>query len=447
MGLITKEVEVGINSKNLKHYLDLEYIIEIGINNRKKSYYKCGSKIKVKIEHITKGSHIKVHVHCDNHDCENKNLYPAWKDYLKQVREDGSYYCRKCASVLFGIYKSNIKKMNISMSFYKWCVENNKTNILNRWDFQLNKYKPSEVCYNSSKKYYFKCQNKIHKSELHWITSLISGNKSDIKCIKCNSFAQWGINNLGDDFLIKYWDEYNIVDPWKISCKSRIKVLIKCQLKKYHESYNIQCGHFVSNHRCSYCAKQKTHILDSLGNILCNKGILHIWSDKNKQTPYDYMPQSNFKNIWWRCNKYKHDDYKRDIQHSTICEYRCPKCDIRKGEEIIESLLTLYNIEHVFHKIFSDCRYKGVLEFDFYIPNKNILIEYQGEQHYFPIDFAGRGVEWANENFILNKKRDDIKRVYCKTNNIKLIEVAYWDIKKIKEILIKELNLKGGDYY
>jgi len=51
------------------------------------------------------------------------------------------------------------------------------------------------------KKYYFKCPMGIHKSELKQINCLTSGQEGSMDCKLCNSFAQWGIDNLGVDFF------------------------------------------------------------------------------------------------------------------------------------------------------------------------------------------------------------------------------------------------------
>ena len=60
---------------------------------------------------------------------------------------------------------------------------------------------------------------------------------------------------------------------------------------------------------------------------------------------------------------------------------------------------------------------------------KNIGIEYQGKQHYEPVEFFG-----GEEQFLLNQKRDNIKREYCDKNNIPLLELKYTlSNKEIKE--------------
>lgn len=116
---------------------------------------------------------------------------------------------------------------------------------------------------------------------------------------------------------------------------------------------------------------------------------------------------------------------------------RCPECNKSNGEEEIERILTKYEINVIFQYRFKDCKFYNILPFDFYLPNYNYCIEFDGIQHYeIRTKFGGL------ESFIDRKIRDTVKNEYCKNNNIKLIRIPYWDFKNIENILIKELNLK-----
>ena len=42
---------------------------------------------------------------------------------------------------------------------------------------------------------------------------------------------------------------------------------------------------------------------------------------------------------------------------------------------------------------------KGQQSLDFYLIDYNIAVECQGEQHFKPIDFAGKGEKWMNQLF------------------------------------------------
>lgn len=79
-------------------------------------------------------------------------------------------------------------------SFYEWCTENNRYDILNRWDYERNDTTPEKVPYKSNKSYYFKCPKGIHQSELFIIINITNLNSS-MMCRQCNSFEFWCIEN------------------------------------------------------------------------------------------------------------------------------------------------------------------------------------------------------------------------------------------------------------
>ena len=193
----------------------------------------------------------------------------------------------------------------------------------------------------------------MHKSELKAINTFTGGQEGSINCKACNSFAQWGIDNLGENFLDKYWDyEKNVLNPWKLDNNSTNKIYIKCIDKIYHESYLVSCNSFVgSNSRCPYCNSQggRVHILDSLGT-LHSKSIL-VWSNKNKKSSFEYTPMSH-QEVWWKCENSLHNDYKRSIKSSNICSFRCPECQHSEGEYAISQHLMMAKIKYVPQKSF-----------------------------------------------------------------------------------------------
>ena len=136
-------------------------------------------------------------------------------------------------------------------SFEQWCLDNNRQDILKLWDYELNTCLPSDIRYGTKIKYYFKCPRGLHKPELRSIGNFTGGSEGSICCDKCNSFAQWGIDKFGEDFLDKYWDyEKNEgINPWVISYGSIKKVWIKCQEKDYHGSYKTLCNVFYNGQR------------------------------------------------------------------------------------------------------------------------------------------------------------------------------------------------------
>lgn len=117
----------------------------------------------------------------------------------------------------------------------------------------------------------------------------------------------------------------------------------------------------------------------------------------------------------------------------------CPACTFSKGEIKIGKILNENKIKFITQKTFDDCTYKEKLRFDFYLPDYNVLIEYDGEQHFRPVDFASKGLAWANKVFEHNQIKDKIKNDYCKDNNIRLIRIPYWEFDNIDTILASEI--------
>ena len=103
----------------------------------------------------------------------------------------------------------------------------------------------------------------------------------------------------------------------------------------------------------------------------------------------------------------------------------CPTCNASKGEAEVAKYLTENHYTYKRQHMFNGCVYEEKLRFDFYLPDINTAIEFQGEQHYYPVDFSGKGKENANAEYEYCQVRDNIKREYCSQHEIQLIEIPY----------------------
>lgn len=106
---------------------------------------------------------------------------------------------------------------------------------------------------------------------------------------------------------------------------------------------------------------------------------------------------------------------------------------ISSGEWHVMKYLSSHNIPNVYGYICEHLRYNGHLHFDFWLPKYRIAIEYDGRQHFEPVNFFG-----GKKGFRLEKKRDHLKNRYCKKHHIKLIRIAY--NQSIKKVLDEKLN-------
>src|SRR5690606_10483275 len=98
----------------------------------------------------------------------------------------------------------------------------------------------------------------------------------------------------------------------------------------------------------------------------------------------------------------------------------CLKCR-HKNEALIGDILNKFNISYVFQQYIKT----DVLnfKFDYWLPEYNLVIEYNGEQHYKPVRFGNMSEEEAVINFNKQQIRDDFLRQWCKTNDIILLEI------------------------
>lgn len=108
----------------------------------------------------------------------------------------------------------------------------------------------------------------------------------------------------------------------------------------------------------------------------------------------------------------------------------CPTCSNSKGEKTISEFLYNKEIEFISNKMFDDCIFKRRLKFDFFIPSHNLCIEYDGEQHFVPIDYYG-----GKDKLKITQKRDKTKDEYCFYDSIHLLRINYKEniLLKLKE--------------
>ena len=105
-------------------------------------------------------------------------------------------------------------------------------------------------------------------------------------------------------------------------------------------------------------------------------------------------------------------------------------CIRSKGEQKIINILNENNIRFELEKKFSNCKFvdtNACARFDFYLPNYNLLIEYDGKQH-----FESNKNGWFDSSSVEQiKKRDSYKNEWCKSNGYKLIRISYKDYDNI----------------
>lgn len=197
---------------------------------------------------------------------------------------------------------------------------------------------------------------------------------------------------------------------------------LEVECDKGHQ-YRVTFAHFQTGKRCPYCQGVAKYTIENI-KAFC------------ESIDYTYISGTlkdvNSKLIF-SCDN---DHIFKTSFRSLLVGHRCPVCNNSKGEKKIEFFLESRNIPFVYQHRFGDCRHKKSLPFDFYIPTLECCIEYDGIQHFKPIDYFGGIEEFENQ-----KIKDEIKTLYCRDNNITLIRIPYFNFDNIPEILESKLKL------
>jgi very-short-patch-repair endonuclease len=137
----------------------------------------------------------------------------------------------------------------------------------------------------------------------------------------------------------------------------------------------------------------------------------------------------------------KHGEFTQ-TPHNHIKGTGCPTCSESKGERKLSLILDNNHIQYEKQKTFVGCMSKGKKKcrkypFDFYLPKYNLVIEFDGIQHFQPVNFWG-----GKDSFESQKVRDEIKNQFCKDMGINIIRIPYtMKNNDVESFIKKELGI------
>lgn len=120
----------------------------------------------------------------------------------------------------------------------------------------------------------------------------------------------------------------------------------------------------------------------------------------------------------------------------------CWECSHSHLEEMTKQLLKERSIEYVYQCGSNMFAWLGKLRIDIYLPEYGVAIECQGQQHFFPVDYAGKGQEWAEEKFRRQVELDERKKQLCEDNGIRLFYIRYdEDVEEALKRILAEAGI------
>ena len=187
-----------------------------------------------------------------------------------------------------------------------------------------------------------------------------------------------------------------------------------------HGWFEQRAGAHMSGKGCPSCGREiaNSKLTSSNEYLLAKFEEIH-------GTRYKYSLDKNTKyatKIIIECEQ--HGIFKQQVR-SHLQGKGCPKCSLSKGENAVALFLERNGIEFEIEFAVPKAGGGNPMRFDFIIPSQKILIEFDGQHHFYPVKFGGMSEEKAEANFIKVKARDQEKDAWAKRNNYQLIRINY----------------------
>lgn len=322
-------------------------------------------------------------------------------------------------------WKTRVGNFIIEKSKCKSClndkkIENSKNISFNKIKEKCDKMnysfiglKDKDKNFNVKEKLIIKCNidNKV------WYPSTDNFIRKNSNCPTCSNETGIPINYMIEDIIKKSKETKRTITNLYSIKYATSKLNVICD--KCSHSWNSNYKSFIKHHGCRKCLNiNKLTTIDAITKI----------KEKCELLNYDFLkfktPNNLYENIKTKiqikCNK----NHIFEISYNNFIhsEQGCSICKESKGEVKIRLFLNQNKIVFIPQHRFSECRNKRPLPFDFYVPTYNLLIEYDGQQHFEQINFNGNK---TNLEYI--KNNDLIKNDFCKKNNINILRINYND--------------------
>jgi len=244
-------------------------------------------------------------------------------------------------------------------------------------------------------------------------------------CVHCSE-TQFNNDVAIDKFKQIHGDKYDYSCVKYLSYNKKISIICKA-----HGKFLQSPRKHIEGRGCPKCGLVKR--INS--RRLLNQDFINK-ANKIHNNRYDYS-QVKYINTYTRVKIICpiHGEFKQKPNYHLLGS-GCPVCNISKGEKAIARYLNINNIKYTQQKRFTECKDKAPLKFDFFLPEYNLCIEFNGEQHYQFVKHFHR----TEDVFKRSQNRDKIKKNYCRRSRIKLVTIAYNQISRIDSILDKVLN-------
>lgn len=234
-------------------------------------------------------------------------------------------------------------------TFEQWCLDNDKTDLLNRWDYEMTGFGPGDITYASAKFVFFKCPKKIHESEKRRIYVLTSKSSKQhtFRCKQCMEEL-----NIRHDLTGDVYGSLTVLEPdvgktkanhdgtyWfcKCSCGSIVSYL----------------GTHLKNGSCTTCGDKSVHRVGS-NNSNWKGGVTPRLLCDRSSKEYEQWRDTVYSKDWYTCQccgAYGNDIEKNAHHIKNFSEYDDIKYDVANGMCLCANCHHIKNVDS-YHNIY-----------------------------------------------------------------------------------------------
>ncbi|WP_054512543.1 hypothetical protein [Chryseobacterium sp. ERMR1:04] len=275
------------------------------------------------------------------------------------------------------------------------------------------------------------------------------------KCPECLSIIQSGNNRItiselnnriknsknpvirDKQIVIRYEDH--------LHNEKNTMVIVKCNLFGHHKNLYPQTAVSIGkNNICPECAKTREYKKKAGQNLV--EKINNILREKNNSFSFFGSIDRNDKSIIFYdliCKNCGCSEWEREKYVSSV---KCKVCypNDTTGESRVIEYLNFLKLAFKKQKKFPGLKNEKELKCDFFIPKLNLIIEFDGHQHYYPVDYF-KGFK----SFKKTIKCDWIKNRYALKNGINILRIPFYEYHNIENLIdnfISKIN-NGQETY
>lgn len=220
---------------------------------------------------------------------------------------------------------------------------------------------------------------------------------------------------------LKDSDEYTLLSKY---VRSNSKIEIRHDI--CGNEYSVTPHMFLAGQRCPACFGNRTKTTEQFSSE-----VSELTGDEFKVLTEYVNNRTKVEMLHVTCGK----KFKMS-PHDFLGGNRCPFCKQSKGEKLVQTILDDIGIKYSIQYVFDDLGGQNQrLPFDFFLEDINMLIEYDGIQHFKEVKYFG-----GHHKLIDQQRRDNLKSEYAINHGISLLRIPYYladdeVIKSIKEAI------------